>query len=136
MMTNAERLAMALIVEPMTINEIAVFLDDVSVEYAKQVVTTMRRKVLPELGAWCPRPTHGDGFVYVVLDSTPDADEMKLCIAGANAMHKDNRRRLLSMLQTAVPYRDALDLRTVEGKRADLYVKTAQAGLAALELME
>ena len=136
MSTAAERLAYRLIVDSMTIEEIAEFLGGTSTGYAKAVVTDMRRNVLPDLGAWCPRPTYDGGYVYRVLDAEPSGDSAELQKAGARAMHADNLRRLKTMLATSEPYLNVLDRRTAEGRRANVYVKAASAALASLELIE
>ncbi len=135
MSTQAERLTNHLIVNTLTIEEIAAFLST-DKGNAKQVISTMRRRILPDLGAWCPRPTYENGYVYTVLDVDPTGDSLELQVNGARAMQKDNRRRLITMLETAKPYAKILDRRTKEGRAADVYVKAATAALAALELID
>ena len=97
----------------------------------------MRRNVLPDLQAWCPRPTHETGYVYRVMDMEPGNDsDTAIQQEGARVMLKDNHRRLVSMLEMAEPYANVLDARTREGRAARVYVKAASAALASLELIE
>jgi hypothetical protein len=138
--THPEYLAMELIARPMTKDEICKVLGSegapVTRDYAASVIGTMRHDVLPELGAWCPRPTHESGYIYRVMDKVPTNDEKKLQIAGAKMMLKDNTRRLQTMLETAEPYANLLDLRTRQGKAAEIVVNSARLGLDALAMIE
>jgi hypothetical protein len=136
MSTRAEDLAMALVDEGMTLYEICrrFYISETG---ARQRITTMRRKVLPGLAAICPRPTGDNGWVYRVLDRDGMRDNPELVEAGADVMEHDNKRRLMTMLETAEPYVDALDGRSkVRKARAQVYVNAARSALSALELID
>jgi hypothetical protein len=72
-----------------------------------------------------------------VLDRDGMRANTDIVNSGAEMMVKDNRRRLMSMLEAAEPYLDALDGRQ---KRlilqAEVYVNTARSALSALELVD
>lgn len=142
-MKKAERLAIELIANPMTLDEIHQWHRDtfgtiVSSNYLKSIVTDMRATVLPDLDALCPRPTYEGDYRYVVIDSKPDVDSAEHMIQrrGARVMAKDNKQRLVTMVRTSRPYAEMLDGRTVEGKLAEAYTKYAEAALAVVEAIE
>ena len=135
MSTKAEELTMLLIPRGMTKPEIATRLG-VTADTASKTIDKMRHNVLPDLNWYCPRATHENGYVYQVFDAAHPDDGRALTEAGARIMHKDNRRRAQTMLDTAKPYADMLDGRSKEGRVARTYVKAASLVLAALDLLE
>lgn len=142
-MKKAEALAIEMIANPMTLDEIRQWHDltygaSVSSNYLKSIVKDMRASVLPALDALCPRPTYENGYKYVVIDSvtTEGTPEHDIRMRGAEVMVRDNKQRLMTMLRTSEPYADMLDQRTREGKLAMAYAKSAAAALAVIEAIE
>jgi hypothetical protein len=108
-----------------------------SVPMTRVVLTDMRRNVLPELEAICPRPTFDGDWKYHVLDDVAMKANPKLVDDGAKVMKDDNTRRLLTMLETSEPYAVALDGRSKRRKaEAEVFVNASRSALLALELID